>query len=566
MVGEVSKAGLEEIIMHLIAEDFVNSGLRINVLNFKLLRQWTSKNGMSDDKLFEGMDYGIREVCTEKKDFTSIFTRALEEAQYISNYDSMQIFNNVKQFFGEGPEKLKEIGYEAFGMKTFGDSMKPYIMGRGIEDLLRIVGAVNSKYNKTKQFSSKIKRGDVRNTAILRVEPLTGLITPKTITYWTEGIYKRMVETTKDEIHCNEFIPDYNLGSWTIKVVYTPNEKKNVLERATSRIVRKVGDKAEKLLNRNKELIDQEQANVKAIINGELRSTNLSIKGLESRDEKAANHCRKVSFIALLLAKQLGLKHKDLRDLAVGAMLHDYGKNSIPDEILHKEGRFDEDERRIMKTHTLLGEYHLLDMGYSREIARLATEHQERSDGSGYPFGITWKQTSLLGLILQQIDPYDALLENRVYRDKLGEGDVVSRVEGDINRGVYNEIIGENFLKYTHPLLMDMGYGEDLFNFSHPSFMKPEHSVLMEDLIGYFKGHNTKFDILEGVPANVRRFVETHKVEPFQLERRIGQIGVHLANAYESIERDFFRKMMGRIIPDHYKNERLVKLRKVRGI
>ena len=103
-----------------------------------------------------------------------------------------------------------------------------------------------------------------------------------------------------------------------------------------------------------------------------------------------------------------------------GFLLHDVGKIGIPDRVLRKRGPLSEQERRLMQTHTILGEQMLGSVAFLRgpglDIVR---SHHERWDGGGYPDGLRADAIPLGLRIVAVADAYDAMTSDRAYRKAL---------------------------------------------------------------------------------------------------------------------------------------------------
>jgi HD-GYP domain-containing protein (c-di-GMP phosphodiesterase class II) len=102
--------------------------------------------------------------------------------------------------------------------------------------------------------------------------------------------------------------------------------------------------------------------------------------------------------------------------LALGGLLHDMGKLSVPDSILGKPAALTDSEYDVIKHHPESGERLLTELGFGPEIRRLVLDHHERIDGSGYPRGLADGALDLETRILAVCDVYDALISPRVYR------------------------------------------------------------------------------------------------------------------------------------------------------
>jgi hypothetical protein len=138
---------------------------------------------------------------------------------------------------------------------------------------------------------------------------------------------------------------------------------------------------------------------------------------LAEKDTSTEEHTRRVAMLAVELGERLGLSPQRLRSLAIGGLLHDMGKLSLPAAILRKPGRLDDDEFEEIKQHPERGRELLAELGgFDATVQRLVLDHHERLDGSGYPRGLTAGQMDLSTRILAVADVYDALVSTRVYR------------------------------------------------------------------------------------------------------------------------------------------------------
>jgi HD-GYP domain-containing protein (c-di-GMP phosphodiesterase class II) len=118
------------------------------------------------------------------------------------------------------------------------------------------------------------------------------------------------------------------------------------------------------------------------------------------------------------VGEDLGLSKSRLRTLAIGGLVHDIGKLSVPDHILRKPGPLDDDEYAVVKQHPESGHKLLGELGgFSSSVRRLVLDHHERLDGKGYPRGIAGDEIDLDTRILTACDVYDALITKRVYRE-----------------------------------------------------------------------------------------------------------------------------------------------------
>ena len=138
----------------------------------------------------------------------------------------------------------------------------------------------------------------------------------------------------------------------------------------------------------------------------------------ESRSKETGNHVKRVAEYSKLLALYYGLDEKESEMLKQASPMHDIGKVAIPDAVLNKPGRFDEEERKIMDTHALLG-YEMLkhsNRPLLKTAAIVAFEHHEKWDGSGYPRGLSGEDIHIYGRITALADVFDALGSDRCYK------------------------------------------------------------------------------------------------------------------------------------------------------
>jgi hypothetical protein len=138
---------------------------------------------------------------------------------------------------------------------------------------------------------------------------------------------------------------------------------------------------------------------------------------LAAKDASTEEHTRRVAMLAVQLGEQLGLPPGRLRNLAIGGLLHDIGKLSVPDAVLQKPGPLDDDEFAVIKQHPERGRVLLNELGgFDDLVGRLVLDHHERLDGSGYPRGLTGGRLDTATRILAVCDVYDALVSPRPYR------------------------------------------------------------------------------------------------------------------------------------------------------
>lgn len=139
---------------------------------------------------------------------------------------------------------------------------------------------------------------------------------------------------------------------------------------------------------------------------------------VETRSSETANHVRRVAEYSHLLALKMGMTEQEADTLKMASPMHDVGKIGIPDAVLLKPGKLDEDEFNTIKNHTSIG-YDILkssDRQLMQTAATVAKEHHERWDGNGYPHNLAGEDISLSARITMLADIFDALACERVYK------------------------------------------------------------------------------------------------------------------------------------------------------
>jgi len=139
----------------------------------------------------------------------------------------------------------------------------------------------------------------------------------------------------------------------------------------------------------------------------------------EARDTDTGMHVRRIRAASALMARKLGMPEGKAELIGLASTMHDVGKIGIPDHILLKDGRLNDAEWEIMKTHTTIGARNL-EGSTSRllEVARtIALHHHEHWDGSGYPGGLSGQDISLEGRVVCILDVFDALTSKRPYKE-----------------------------------------------------------------------------------------------------------------------------------------------------
>jgi diguanylate cyclase (GGDEF)-like protein len=139
-------------------------------------------------------------------------------------------------------------------------------------------------------------------------------------------------------------------------------------------------------------------------------------RALEMRDKETEGHAQRVTTLSVRMAQKIGVSHEECEDIRRGALLHDIGKIAIPDNILFKEGKLDQDEWEVMKKHPVYAYDFLAPISFLAKIIDIPYCHHEHWDGSGYPRGLKGESIPIAARIFTLVDVFDALTSDRPYR------------------------------------------------------------------------------------------------------------------------------------------------------
>jgi HD-GYP domain-containing protein (c-di-GMP phosphodiesterase class II) len=158
------------------------------------------------------------------------------------------------------------------------------------------------------------------------------------------------------------------------------------------------------------DLVEHEEA----FLGGRVRAL---LVRLGEKDPSTEGHTRRVATLAVKIGERLDLPESRLRQLAVGGLLHDIGKLSVPNEILNKPGRLTDEEFAQIRRHPGAGRELLAELGgFPPLVLDLVESHHERLDAGGYPSRVPAGELDIAVRVLTVADVYDALTADRVYR------------------------------------------------------------------------------------------------------------------------------------------------------
>ena len=160
---------------------------------------------------------------------------------------------------------------------------------------------------------------------------------------------------------------------------------------------------------------EQSEALSRAFVDKMLAHEEVCIRLLgEVAGDKAAMHAVNVAVLALLLGKTFGLPEADMQDLGVGAVLHDVGKQDVPERLRHRDDHQSPSEILVYQEHVVHGVAIARRMGLAEGARRVVEQHHENADGTGFPLGIGGDRMILAARIVALVNRYDNLCNPNV--------------------------------------------------------------------------------------------------------------------------------------------------------
>jgi putative nucleotidyltransferase with HDIG domain len=225
-------------------------------------------------------------------------------------------------------------------------------------------------------------------------------------------------------------------GDYSIKIDLHPEDKEmNVVEDSFQRLISSVRESRQKLET-------SYMATLKALV-----------MALDIRDNETAGHSLRVQRYALSIAETLRLPAAARHHVETGALLHDIGKIGVPDAILRKNGRLEQNEWVEMRKHPELGRRMVEDIEFLRPSLEVVYCHHERWDGKGYPQGLKAEEIPVSARIFAVADAFDSLTSDRVYRRATSFAE--ARVEIKACSGThFDPVVAKAFMSIPDAALM----------------------------------------------------------------------------------------------------------------
>lgn len=178
------------------------------------------------------------------------------------------------------------------------------------------------------------------------------------------------------------------------------------------------------------------------LINGYDQTIKGWVKVMDLRHKETKDHTMRVTAMTLALAELTGIHDKrKLEHIKRGAILHDIGKIGIPDDILVKPGKLNEEEWELMKNHPLIAYELISEIDFLLSSIAIPYCHHEKWDGSGYPQGLRADAIPIEARIFSIVDVWDALVHPRVYKSAWTEEEVLSHIRAQAGKHFDPDIV-----------------------------------------------------------------------------------------------------------------------------
>jgi HD-GYP domain-containing protein (c-di-GMP phosphodiesterase class II) len=151
-------------------------------------------------------------------------------------------------------------------------------------------------------------------------------------------------------------------------------------------------------------------------------------QAIDAKDPYTKGHSVRVNRYSVIIARELALSEREIRDIHVSSLLHDVGKIGIDDSVLKKPGKLTRSEFEIIKKHPVLGANIMAEIPKMQRILPGLRWHHERWTGGGYPDGLVGEAIPLMARIIAVADTFDAITTHRPYQTAMTFDQAVRRI------------------------------------------------------------------------------------------------------------------------------------------
>ena len=143
----------------------------------------------------------------------------------------------------------------------------------------------------------------------------------------------------------------------------------------------------------------------------------------DAKETSGEGHSKRVAEYALIATSGLSLSKEEKQVIEYAAILHDIGKLGVPDGILNKTGKLNDEEWELLHKHPVTGWELLCDIPFLKEASELILYHHEQYDGTGYPQGLKGEEIPLGSRIISVANAFDNMTTEHSYRAALSRRD-----------------------------------------------------------------------------------------------------------------------------------------------
>ena len=162
---------------------------------------------------------------------------------------------------------------------------------------------------------------------------------------------------------------------------------------------------------------------------------------IDAKDTYTEGHSRRVALFSREMARRMGWSFEDQEELFYIAMMHDIGKIGIPDRVLNKPTKLNDEEWEIMKRHPIYSGDILQEFTTIPAMSEAVRYHHEWYDGTGYPYKLKGEEIPLISRIITVADSFDTMDSKRVYREPLSMEEIVKQLKENAGKQFDPEIV-----------------------------------------------------------------------------------------------------------------------------
>jgi putative two-component system response regulator len=166
---------------------------------------------------------------------------------------------------------------------------------------------------------------------------------------------------------------------------------------------------------------------------------------IDAKDRYTEGHTERVSQYALFLGERMGMNEKQLKNLRIGALIHDIGKIGIDQNLLNKTTSLTPEERQQIESHPIVGADICYPLNSLQDAMLIIRNHHEKLDGSGYPDGLKGDEIPLEVRIVTIVDIFDALTTDRSYRSALSIDEALGIIRQEAHEGKLDSVLVREF-------------------------------------------------------------------------------------------------------------------------